>query len=185
MTWFDHETNSIWSQPIGRAIDGPLLGVELFLLPVQLTTWESWRSDHPETLVMTDDINQMLRFRQRFQPDFLIGIVWNGEARAYRYREVEATGVVNDFLAGAPVLVWAGNESFQSYIRRTEDGQELTFTIEDGRLVDQETASSWDVVRGLAVDGPLAGTVLQSLPGLTAYENHWWDFYPDSTLYEP
>ncbi len=50
MTWWDHDTNSIWSQPWGRAIRGELKGIELFLLPSELTTWGSWKAEHPDTL---------------------------------------------------------------------------------------------------------------------------------------
>ena len=42
MTWFDHETDSIWSQPVGLAFEGPLRGTQLKLLPFQLTTWSNW-----------------------------------------------------------------------------------------------------------------------------------------------
>ncbi|KAA3656338.1 MAG: DUF3179 domain-containing protein [Chloroflexi bacterium] len=33
MTWYDHDTSSIWSQPWGRAIQGEQKGVELRLAP--------------------------------------------------------------------------------------------------------------------------------------------------------
>ena len=35
MTWFDHETGSIWSQPLGKAVVGPRSGVSLNLMPSQ------------------------------------------------------------------------------------------------------------------------------------------------------
>ena len=187
MTWYDHETDSIWSQPTGRAIDGELLGTELFLLLVQLTTWGTWRAEHPETLVMTNDLDHFARFRYRakFQPDFVIGVVWAGQAKAYRYADVLAVGgIINDMLGDVPVLIWAENENFHTYMRRL-DGRTLTFHLENGELIDEETGSTWDIMRGLATAGPLQGAVLPLLPNLTAFEDHWWDFYPDSTLYAP
>jgi hypothetical protein len=42
MTWWDHESESVWSQPWGRAIAGPLKGIELELLPSELVPWETW-----------------------------------------------------------------------------------------------------------------------------------------------
>ena len=33
MTWFDHETESLWSQPIGTALSGPYEGVRLEMIP--------------------------------------------------------------------------------------------------------------------------------------------------------
>jgi hypothetical protein len=35
MTWWDWETQSIWSQPWGAAIDGELTGARLTLLPYE------------------------------------------------------------------------------------------------------------------------------------------------------
>ena len=49
MTWWDHETGSIWSQPRGEAILGPLTGARLELWPSTLTTWDAWRTAYPET----------------------------------------------------------------------------------------------------------------------------------------
>jgi hypothetical protein len=34
MTWFDHATGSVWSQPLGLAIAGPRRGQRLDLLPL-------------------------------------------------------------------------------------------------------------------------------------------------------
>ena len=47
MTWYDHATGSVWSQPLGAAIAGPQAGRRLALLPAQLTTWGQWRAAHP------------------------------------------------------------------------------------------------------------------------------------------
>ena len=52
MTWWDHDTGSVWSQPLGEAILGPRKGERLELLPSTLTTWEAWRTAHPETLAL-------------------------------------------------------------------------------------------------------------------------------------
>lgn len=49
---YDHETGSLWGQVIGKAIDGPLTGVDLDLYPVTQTTWFAWRSSHPNTLAL-------------------------------------------------------------------------------------------------------------------------------------
>ena len=52
MTWWDHASGSVWSQPWGRAIAGPLKGVELELLPSELVPWKTWRETHPNTLAL-------------------------------------------------------------------------------------------------------------------------------------
>lgn len=183
MTWYDHRTESIWSQPWGRAIAGPYKGVELFLLPLQLTSWEAWRAEHPETLVMTNDLAFAGR-GERFDGDFVIGLLLAGESNAYYYRDVVAEGVINDTLGDSPIFIWAAGDNFHAYIRQVE-GQTLTFYLDDGELRDRETGSKWNVTRGLATEGPLRGEGLQPVPAVSAFDWAWRDFYPESDFYVP
>lgn len=184
MTWYDHETRSIWSQPWGRAIIGPLKGVELFLLPSELTTWADWKAEHPESLVMIDDVDRLGARRQAFDPGFVFGLVLAGKAKAYYFEEAVRAGVINDMLGDRPIVLWATGVRFHAYIRQAA-GQTLTFWDEGETLVDIETGSTWDAARGLATAGPLKGMALQPVPGLTSYDWAWADFYPDSEVYIP
>jgi len=184
MTWYDHETESIWSQPIGQAIRGPRTGTQLELLPFQLTTWGNWLGDHPETQVMTNDVHRLGSRRQGFQPNFVIGLVLGGSSRAYYYNDAEAATVINDTLGEIPVVVWAEDNDSQAYIRIISD-QVLTFKVEDGLLVDLETGSIWDLSRGLAKEGPLRGEGLQAVPSLSSFDWAYRDFYPHGDFYQP
>jgi hypothetical protein len=183
MTWYDHETESIWSQPWGRAIGGNLKGVELFPLPFQLTTWLSWKAEHPQTLAMMNDVQRLGR-KQRFDPDFVVGLIIAEKSKAYYYRDVAAVSVVNDMLAEYPVVLWAGNNNFHAYLRQVDDLL-LSFRLKGDILVDNETDSTWDIARGLAIDGPLVGEGLTAVPSMSAYDWAWLDFYPESKFYEP
>jgi len=183
MTWYDHETKSIWSQPWGRALDGELKGVELFLLPSQISTWASWKEAHPNTLAMTSDISRVSP-RQRFDSNFVIGLVLAEKAKAYRYSDVSAKMIINDMLGDIPIFVWAADELYYAYVRQIDD-QTLTFQIEDGELTDAETGSTWDLDLGLATEGALKGESLQPVPSSSAYDWAWRDFYPESTFYQP
>lgn len=183
MTWYDHETGSIWSQPWGRAIKGELKGVELRLLPFQLTTWASWEKDHPETLVMTNDVNRLeLRGRQGFSPDFVIALVLAEQAKAYYFRDAQSTGIINDYVGDIPIVLWAGEDNWYAYIREV-DNQELTFRSEGEMMSDEETGSKWDITRGLATGGPLGGTALQAVPSLSSFDWAFVDFYPQGEFY--
>jgi hypothetical protein len=183
MTWYDHETETIWSQPWGRAIIGPRKGVELFLLPSQITTWANWKAEHPNTLAMINDVDRF-GARQRFDPNFVIGLLIADDAKAFYYRDVAQAGVVNDMLGDIPVFVWAGDNNFHAYIRRVGD-QDLTFQLDGQTLVDAETGSTWDLTRGLATSGPLKGESLQPVPSSSSYDWAWLDFYPETEFFEP
>ena len=52
MTWWDHDTGSVWSQPLGEAIAGPRKGETVELLASSFTTWSAWSSDNPDTLAL-------------------------------------------------------------------------------------------------------------------------------------
>jgi len=183
MTWYDHETQSIWSQPWGRALDGDLKGVELFLLPSQITTWASWKDEHPDTLAMISDLARV-GSRQRFDPDFVIGLLLAENAKAYYYRDVAGRAIVNDMLGDIPIFIWAGDNNFHAYTRQIDE-QTLTFEIRGDELIDSETGSTWDLSLGLATEGPLKGKSLQPVPSSSAYDWAWRDFYPESDFYKP
>jgi hypothetical protein len=184
MTWYDHNTGSVWSQPWGRAINGELKGIELFLLPSQIASWGSWLKAYPDTLVMTNDLFRLGAFRQRFDPDFVIGLLLSGEAKAYYFRDVLDAGVVNDTIGDVPIAVWAEEGRFHAYVRQV-DNQELTFSTDGVFLIDAETGSRWDVARGLAIEGSLQGQALIGVPSSSAFDWAWLDFYPQSNFYRP
>ena len=54
---YDHQTRTLWNQLSGEPVLGELVGsgVKLDLLPVVVTTWEDWLTQHPDTVVL--DLN--------------------------------------------------------------------------------------------------------------------------------
>ena len=56
---YDRETDTLWSQFTGEALEGPLEGGRLRLVASELTTWSAWKAQHPDTLVLnTDDLSR-------------------------------------------------------------------------------------------------------------------------------
>jgi hypothetical protein len=53
LVMYDRQTESLWSQLYGAAIDGPLAGSRLSFFSSVLTEWQSWRQQQPETLVLS------------------------------------------------------------------------------------------------------------------------------------
>lgn len=54
---YDRQTRTLWNQLTGEPVLGELVGtsVELDLLPVVVTTWDAWQTQHPDTLVLDID----------------------------------------------------------------------------------------------------------------------------------
>jgi hypothetical protein len=188
MTWWDHETDSIWSQPWGRAISGPLKGTELELLPSQLVPWGTWKAEYPDTLALS--IEGLTVFgsgygRAQFRPGYVIGVALGDSASAFPYEQAAEEGVVNDFVGPYPLLVHVDLETHavHTYLRQVDD-RALTFFLEDGAVQDAETGSTWQMDRGLAVEGPLQGQALLAVPYIPAFHSAWEDFYPHSLWYD-
>ena len=181
MTWWDHETESVWSQPWGMAIAGPLEGTRLGLIPAGIVPWAAWQAEHPETLVL-----DLPDYRgSRFSSDFVIGIALGEYAKAYPFEMASEEAVLNDNIGDFPIvlLVDADTKAVHSFLRNTKD-RDLEFTLKEGKLVDLQTGSSWDASRGIAVGGPLRGEVLQRVPYITSFDWAWQDFYPHSEFYD-
>jgi hypothetical protein len=183
MTWWDHQTESVWSQPWGRAIAGPLKGVELKLLPSQLVPWGTWKETHPNTLALKMD---RARYgRETFRPQYVIGVILGESATAFPYQLAARVGIINDDVGPYPVVVYVNPEAHSVHVYlRQMDERVLTFVSRDEAIQDQETGSPWQMDRGLAVDGPLKGQILRSVPYISAFPEAWRDFYPDSRWYE-
>ena len=183
MTWWDHKTESIWSQPWGRALAGPLAGTELELLPSQLVPWKTWREEHPNTLAL--QVGGLRLRRAKLYTGYVIGVTLEGSSTAFPYELAEEAGVINDAVGPYPVVVYVDPEkqSPHVYVRQLDD-RILTFVQEDGVIRDQETGSTWKMETGLAVDGPLQGQALHTVPYIPSYQSAWRDFYPESRWYD-
>ncbi|MCH8283044.1 MAG: DUF3179 domain-containing protein [Chloroflexi bacterium] len=185
MTWFDHITASIWSQPWGLAIEGELKGTRLQLLPMSLVEWGGWKMDHPDTLVLDlPDVWPGI-FSQLFRDDFVIGVALGDHARSFPFLILAEEVVVNDAVGPFPIVLYTSPESrnVQVFVRQAQ-GQVLTFVPDGMQMRDRETGSLWDPIRGLAVEGPLRGQGLQRVPGNSSADWAWRDFYPKSTEYQ-
>lgn len=184
MTWWDQETGSVWSQPWGAAIEGPLQGTRLGMIPASVIPWGTWVAEHPGTLLLDVGGGGRFRSREEFRSNYVIGISLGDFARGYPFPLASRAGAINDMLGPFPILVVASLETkaVHAYIR-TADDQDLEFTVEDGILKDTQTNSTWDLVRGIAVDGPLRGQVLQQVPYMSSFDWAWIDFFPHTDFY--
>ena len=52
LVMYDRQTDSLWSQLLGEAVEGPLIGTKLEFLPAFQTTWSKWKEQHPDSLAL-------------------------------------------------------------------------------------------------------------------------------------
>jgi hypothetical protein len=183
MTWWDHDTGSIWSQPLGEAIAGPRTGETIELLPSQLTTWSAWRDAHPLTLALdAPDGRAGITLA-----DTVIVVDLAGDAAAYPVEALREAGVANDIVGGAPIAVVIDptDDNRWAVFSRTLDDRVVELELSDGQVVDRGTQTVWDPVRGIGLDGPLAGEILGLLPGIPAFSRDVATFWPTARFWPP
>ena len=209
LVMYDHQTETLWSGVTGEALQGPLIGQRLTILAaVPKVRWRDWHAAYSQSQVLTshgmqesaEDAYASYHASQRtglvppahtntqLRPkDLVMGIRIADQAHAYPFRLFTHAPILTDHVAGKDLVVYRDVESEASAVyERQVDGQLLSFkpgpmwTL----LEDTHTGSTWDIVTGTAVAGPLTGKRLQRVPHHNSYWFAWVDFYPQTTLFQ-
>lgn len=53
LVMYDRKTDSLWPQMLGIAVDGSRSGETLETIPTIVTSWNDWKAQHPDTLVLS------------------------------------------------------------------------------------------------------------------------------------
>lgn len=123
----------------------------------------------------------------------------DGEAVAFPYELLQEQSVINDTISGSKVVVFwqPGTASALDSSRIAEgddvgagvafspivDGQVLTFSLVDGKIIDDQTGSQWDVF-GQATSGELSGTQLEPVVSVNHFWFSWAAFKPETRIYQ-
>lgn len=208
LVFYDRQTESVWSLAGGFAMDGPLAGQRLAVIPALQTTWAAWRALHPDTLVLSDETPYkehytphqratalpaafratITRTDDRLPPfEQVLAVEAGGAHRAYPLAAVAAAGgVINETVGGLPIVVFLDSRSrTAAAFKRSLDGRTLEFAAaRNGQLVARDTASGsgWRI-DGQAVDGPFKGRRLDALKFHTGAWYAWAAYFPDTSIY--
>lgn len=121
--------------------------------------------------------------------DKILGIDYNGEAKAYPISIMNYHEVVNDKFENAPVAVTycplcGSGVAFDTKV----DGKTLTFGVSgllynsNVLLYDRETESLWSQLKYKAVSGPLVGQKLEVISTSNTTWGDWKDKHPESLI---
>ena len=206
LVMYDRETDSLWSQFLGKAIAGPFKGTKLEIIPSQLTNFGSWVKAHPDTKVLDThtsypiDDHYLTYYREHKAgilgeanpddrlrlKDIVLGVTGEQGQIAYNYLDLIEAEVINHEFEGTPIVAAIDREGGGTAIfRRTVDGKVLEFeSVDNITMTDTESSSVWDKASGRAVSGPMSGTQLEPYPYIISFWFAWTDFYPETDLYE-
>jgi hypothetical protein len=204
LVMYDRQTDTLWSQLLGEAVDGELKGTKLEFLPSWQTTWADWKTRHPDTLALRKGysgsldsyagyynssragvLGETVNDDRLYVKEFVIGVEQDGIAIAYPFSRLNDQPVVNDQVSDTSVLVvFNANTGTGVVFNRTVDGQTLTFNTQSGLiLIDDETGTTWDGLTGLATGGPLAGMELERIKSTASFWFGWKDWYPNTLVF--
>jgi len=122
---------------------------------------------------------------------WVLGVVVDGQARAYELNLLTRHEVVNDTIGGRPVaIVWCPLANSIGVYDRRVGNRELDFepsgVLMHGSIVmqDRETESFWPLLQEKALYGPLEGRNLTRVPGaVKARYADWVRAHPDTLVW--
>jgi hypothetical protein len=119
LIFFDTETESLWSQLLGRAVQGKQEGRALEHLPSIRTTWAEWKSLHPHTKALAKPAElDRSRYQRYFDADDKFGI----SGRALVDERLPGKHAVLGLEAGETVIAVAVPEGRRDVVRVGLDG---------------------------------------------------------------
>lgn len=208
LVMYDRQTDSLWSQLLGEAVEGPLTGMRLEPIPAVQTRWAAWREAFPDTEALDIGSDRALdaysayydsprggvvpetrRDDRLATKDLVTGAIIGGQPAAWPKTWLEARGLHQVEIAGWPVLAVQEPRAGTTmvYDRRVDD-RTLDFELFESSsqgppvLIDDQTGSYWSIWSGAAFEGPSAGRRLERIASTTAFWFGWKDYHPETWL---
>lgn len=222
LVMYDRQTHSLWQQLTGEALVGAMTGRVLDRVPAQIVSFAEFRGAFPEGVVLSrdtghrrdygknpyvgyDDVEQRpWLFKgavdDRLPPmEKVVGVEIGSRSRAYAHDITRSRRVINDELAGEPLVVFHTADGARSaldderiaqsrvigstgvFSRRLGD-RVLTFRPAGDEFEDLETRTRWNIA-GRGVSGPLAGSELTPLTHADVFAFAWFVMKPETDLF--
>lgn len=204
LVMYDRQTGTLWSQLIGEAVEGELLGTKLEFMPSIQTTWADWKRQNPETVALRKGyfgardsydsyylsnragvLGEFIQDDRLYIKEFVIGVELNDDPIAFPFSVLNKEPVVNYEAGGEPILVvFDNNTGAGAAYKRELNGQILSFSqVEGTTITDSETNTTWDGLSGEAIEGALLGQYLSPIKNTSSFWFGWKDWYPETEVY--
>ena len=190
----DARTGSWWRQATGEAVAGPLKGARLPETDYTQLTVHQWFELHPAGLVMQpdesakSDYDSEGRFERgkskgdltRTDPaswqdkSWVVGIQLGGVSKAYDWNRLKEQRVINDKVAGRPIVLVLGTDR-KSFAVFARPAAAENFTIRQNIL--SAGGRSYDLS---GVDLAEPGRQLTRLTAYQEFWHSWRTFHPDT-----
>jgi hypothetical protein len=193
----DEGTKSWWQQATGKAITGPLKGVQLAEIPsVQMRLGE-WLALHPNSLTLQPDTVFKARYADLKGYDegvidgslerrdsgswkfksWVIGVNLHGESKAYDWNRLVKNRIIQDTIGRQHLLLTLEPNNKTFYVLSVADAAHFQYDPSTHLLKDETTQSTWRA-DGVCIDGPMKGQKLAPVQAYQEFWHSWRTFHP-------
>lgn len=206
----DRNSGSMWLQETGMAFSGQLLGRGMPTVPVFWTTWGAASRVFPDAPVLAKPRGRRPYGRDPYGSYLKKDTYYDNDILAYQPRlmdrrfhrkahmlcleydtfllaidisYVKKRGVVNFFLGPAPLL--AVHDKRLDVVRvysRQVWAEPFLFVMQEGRLMDLNTRSTWDAATGKATEGNMRGSSMKEFFGVYSMWFAWYSLNPETLV---
>jgi hypothetical protein len=207
---YDRGSNSNWSQMKLLSVNGSLLGTSPNLFSVIETTWLTAKQIFPNAKVVTTSTGHSRSYGTYPYGDYktnngllifpvspddsrlprkerVLGVLSNGEARAYRFQENGFNiDLLNDVIGAKSVAIIhsKGRNIFTAYQSELEDGTTVTLSAVQNELpviMNDSNGNKYNIF-GEVTEGPQQSKKLKPVTSMLAYWFAWAAFYPNTSI---
>jgi hypothetical protein len=212
LPWDHNSSPSLWDQMTGEARCGPRLGTKLPTVGFLEVTYGAWKALYPNTRVLSraeaittewgnypyGEYEQSSTFfypgamptldSRREPKERVLGIPGeSSDGIAFPFGELQDQGTVavaHGSVDGEELVVfWHSSYRGAAAYWLKGEAQGLTFSVQDGEIIDNETGTTWSFL-GVGSGGGSDGVALELVTESTvAYWGAWAAFYPDTELW--
>lgn len=176
----DAHTASLWIQGLGTAVQGPMIGTSLSVIPSHMMTWDDWKRAYPSGLVLSTDTGVVRDYARHpynsydtsegmyfpmnytsssFTSKWVVyGVTDGTNGLAFADKVLQGTGINIAYLGDEKVIAVYDYSTGEARVFQTGD-RTFSYDFEKKRLTDDATGSVWSVY-GEAISGDENGTHL-------------------------
>ncbi len=207
---FDRNTGSNWSQVSLKAVNGPMIGMELPTFQLVETRWSTWKEFFPETKVVSrntgidrpygtypyndfrtnhDNLIVPLTTDDRRLPrkERVHGVIVDGQAKVYRFDSFRDGNELNHDIFNGQEIIVVGNiraNFIVTFLSELGDGSKPNFNpLDEGNvIIGDDQGNKWNIF-GHHIEGPTDENLIPT----QSFMGYWFAFgafYPTPEIYE-
>jgi uncharacterized protein DUF3179 len=198
----DEQTGTVWQQVSGKAVFGPLKGLQLTRIFVDELTYSQWQKENPAGRVLKPDpeiaskdlyekenwedgiakLPLVINPSNALQPRaIVVGVQIGDISKAYPLTALSADRPILDRVGASKIFIAMAQDKKSI---RVFDASNHDLYAKPGfdKFVDAATGSEWDFT-GIAVSGPVEGNRLREIQWLKDYWFDWKNYHPNTSIY--